>query len=307
MANTYADSFLIVFHGPRRGGKTLSAVVQAIIDMICGRKVWSNFPISFNFYGKHYESMPLDYHALLRQDPQFENGVIVWDETALWAFARNSQAFFNKMLGLILTLIGKMELNLYVTVQFLKLLDSNVRIQMDALVMCTDLSFKYPHLGRGTTIGQLMQDISGRFTGETYDYSERIYQRTLHGQFAWYCYNTKQSFLVEETQRKLTKDELYIPGFDKEGDYSEEEKENIFMQQAINEDNFFIVRTLVGRKVENGRDKIKERVLYLEAREQGFKGTTADFEYILEQLNVKTYHSGGLWICEFNKGEGILL
>lgn len=301
MANTYEDSFLIVFHGPRRGGKTLSAVVQAIIDMLNGRKVWSNFPISFDFYGKHYESLPLDYHALLRQDPQFENGVIVWDETALWAFARNSQAFFNKMLGLILTLIGKMELNLYVTVQFLKLLDSNVRIQMDALVMCTDLSFKYPHLGRGTTIGHLMQDISGRFTGETYDYSERIYQRTLHGQPFWFCYNTKQLFIVEETQRKLTKGELYFEGSDVNNEWSEQ---GAFTE---NKADILCVEHLLDEKRSENKEKIKQRVLYLAAQSRGFTGTTAEFEYILELLNVKTYHSGGLWLCDLREGEGLLV
>ncbi len=200
----FKDSYLLIFHGPRRGGKTLSMVVQAIIDIVVNdRKVFSNFPIGFSLLGKWYHTLPLNYYGLLAQDEQYKDSVIIWDETALWASARDSQTVFNKITSLVLTLIGKWEVSFYVGVQFLSLLDRNIKQQADAVTLCTDLSFKYPQLGRGTTISQQLQDYSGRFTGDTFEMSQEWYQRTLHGKFAWSCYNTKQSYDVMAARQKL--------------------------------------------------------------------------------------------------------
>jgi hypothetical protein len=200
----FKDSYVLIFHGSRRGGKTLSMVVQAVLDMLKGRVVYSNFKIAFNYKGRHYESQVLDYYSLLAQDEKYKDSCICWDETALWAYSRDSNATFNKILGLAITLIGKWEANLYCTVQFLNMVDKNLRQQSDAQILCTDLSFKYKNLERGSHIGQLLQDISGRFTGEMYEYSHEIYQRSLRGKAYWKCYNTKQTFDIFDAKRKVT-------------------------------------------------------------------------------------------------------
>lgn len=257
----FKDSYVLIFHGSRRGGKTLSMVVQCIIDMIRGRKVFSNFPIRFVFRGRLYESLRLDYYALLAQDEMYIDSVIAWDETAFWLYARNPNAGFNKICTLVLTLIGKWECNFYSTVQFLNMLDKNVRQQADAIVLCTDLSFRYKQLGRGTTIGQLCQDISGRFTGTMYEMSHDVYQRTLHGKWAWTAYDTKKAFDIFETQRKVKMnvsgvtiskgstdgDGQYIePGtLDGEGHYSRQEARTLLPLQHI-----------IGEFVEEGKSEV---------------------------------------------------
>ena len=202
----FKDSYVLLFHGSRRGGKTLSMVTQAVLDMIAGRTVFANFQISFTYKGKAYHSLPLDYYALLAQDEQYKDAVICWDETALWAYSRDSSATFNKVIGLALTLIGKWETNLYCTVQFLNMIDKNFRQQADSQILCTDLSFKYSHLGRGTMIGQLLQDISGRFTGTMWEHNRETFQRTLKGKPFWFFYNTKQTFNIFEAKRKVKLD-----------------------------------------------------------------------------------------------------
>ncbi len=199
---TYKDSYLILYHGPRRGGKTLSMVFQTIVDMINGIKVFSNFKIAFEYVSKtgkryYYESLPLDYYAFLgdafsaQNDPQYANSTIAWDEAAFAMYSRNPMAVFNRLLGLTMILIGKWEINMYVTTQFQSMIDKNVRMQADAHIMCTDLSFKYSQLKRGSTISHIMKDFSGRFTGETFEDSGRWYQRTFYGEPFWNCYDTK--------------------------------------------------------------------------------------------------------------------
>ncbi len=204
----FRDSYAVLFHGPRRGGKTLSMVFQAILDLLRGTVVYSNFPIIFNFGGRQYQSLELDYMAFLNEDPCFEGSSICWDETAFFAFNRQSLSLFNKFISMALILIGKEEINFYMASQFASMLDKNVRLQTDALILCTDLSFEYPHLERGAVIGHFMQDISGRFTGRTFEMTGRYYQRTLHGKPFWFCYNTKHLFDYASASKKITREDI---------------------------------------------------------------------------------------------------
>lgn len=250
----YKDSYVLIFHGSRRGGKTLSMVVQVIIDMLSGRTVFANFLISFVYRGKQYSSLPLDYYALLAQDEGYKDSVICWDETALWAYARDSQSTFNKIIGLALTLIGKWECNLYCTVQFLNMIDKNFRQQADSIILCTDLSFKYKQLGRGTTIGQICQDISGRFTGDMYEFSHEVYQRTLHGKFAWGCYNTKQTFDIFDAKRKVKMDYGSVR-IGESGVQESHQKGGLFSDEDAQ--ILVAVQHILGEFAAEGKDKIK--------------------------------------------------
>ena len=124
-------------------------------------------------------SQELVYDELIHQESKFEGGVIGWDEPSLWLFSRNFQSRMNKIISQIIILMGHVEMNYYFATQFLSLLDKNIRLQMDALIFCSDLSFKYPQLQRGSTIGQLLQDMSGRFTGDMYENTGEVYQQTF--------------------------------------------------------------------------------------------------------------------------------
>jgi hypothetical protein len=203
------DSTVIAWHGPRGSGKTLSMVVQSIIDMVRGRTVWSNMPIVFNYKKDddseaiRYEALPLNIDALITQDIELTGGVIVWDEMPLWVHSRSSNAVMNRLVGMILTMLRHRTLSLYLTTQFLSFVDKNVRLQMDAEVHCTDLSFKYRQLERGSTIGQLLSDVSGMFTGEQFEVSHKFYRRTLFGKRFWYCYDSYNTFDILKAQQKV--------------------------------------------------------------------------------------------------------
>lgn len=204
-----ADSTVIAWHGSRGSGKTLSMVVQAIIKMIGGQTVWSNIPIVFNYQTEdnstpiRYEALPLNVDALITQDVNLTGGIICWDEMPLWVYSRASSSVMNKLVGQILTMLRHRTLSLYLTTQFLSFVDKNVRLQMDCDIHCTDLSFKYRQLERGSTIGQLSKDISGMFTGEQYDITGRIYRRTLFGKRFWFCYDSYNTFDILKAQQKV--------------------------------------------------------------------------------------------------------
>lgn len=216
------DSNVLVFTGARGGGKTASAAVQAAIDMVVfGQTVVSNVPISFMFKDddgsepKLYQSLPLSVDAIMRLDENLRDCVIVWDEMPLWLYSRQSNSVLNRLAGLILTLLRKRSLSLYVTSQFLKMIDSNVRIQMDAEVRCQDMSFKWHNLSRGELVQQTILDISGRFSGETYDESRRTYQRLLHLSGFFGIFDTYKAFDIFDAQVKYKIDsrvKLITPG-----------------------------------------------------------------------------------------------
>lgn len=278
------DSYVIVWHGPRRGGKTISQSTQSGIDMINGRNVWSNYPIAFSMRWNFdhilhfYSSQPLDYQKLLHQDPQFEGGVISWDEPALWLFSRNFNSRMNKMFSLIITLMGKLEMNYYFTCQFLSLLDKNIRLQMDALIFCSDLSFKYRQLERGSTIGQLLQDMSGRFTGEMYEYTNMVYQQTFFCKPFWPIYNTKATFDVMEawnTSREIKQSDLE-GAYEKNGEYqyTQEESYRIKLEHLI-----------TGLKAEN-KMEIAPSEFWRGARNIGVNLTLYKGEQLIRDLGV---------------------
>jgi len=203
------DSNVLVFTGARGSGKTMSAVVQCIVDMVVyGQTIVSNVPISFLFKDddgskpKLYQSLPLSIDDVVKLDETIKNCVILWDEMPLWLYSRQSNALLNRLAGLILTLLRKRSMSLYVTSQFLKLIDSNVRIQMDCEVRCSDMSYKWHNLRRGELIQQTILDVSGRFTGATYEESKRSYERLLHASDFWGVFDSYASFDIYDAQTK---------------------------------------------------------------------------------------------------------
>lgn len=202
------DSYVLTWHGAAGGGKTMSADIQCIIDMVCyGQKVFSMVPISFDFeddegFVTNYSSIPLDIPALLRQDEMYRENVVLWDEINLWLFSRAHQAVLNKVISQLVTLRRKLDLSFYATSQFLSLVDKNFRIQNDSEIFCFDLHYVYPNLSKGQVIHQEMIDKSGKFTGIPFDRSEEYYENYVHGDAFKGTYPTKFTFNIFEAMRK---------------------------------------------------------------------------------------------------------
>ena len=211
--NVYEDSYVTMWHGPRRGGKSASMAYEVMANLLAGKRVFADSPVSFNFQIDekrihHYESEPLNYLEFLQiDDPTFKrkysNSVIAWDEVDKWLFNRNFQSVFNKINSQFITMIGKLEMTFLMTAQFIGLVERNIVRQIDNEARCVDLSFKYPHLERGSTIGQMWRDVSGRTTGEMFEYNDEEYQQTFYAKTVWPIYNTKHTPSLLDSMQKI--------------------------------------------------------------------------------------------------------
>jgi hypothetical protein len=211
--NIYEDSYVTMWHGPRRGGKSASMAYDVHANLLAGKRCFADSPVSFDFqidenYRHHYESERLDYLEFLRVDEpwfkkKYSNSVIAWDEIDKRMFSRNFMSVFAKFQSQFITLVGKLEMTFLMTAQREHLVDRNIREQIDALVMCIDLSFEYSHLQRGTTIGQSWRDMSGRFTGQMFDYSQQEYQQTFYAKNFWPIYDTKWAPSLVDSMQKF--------------------------------------------------------------------------------------------------------
>jgi hypothetical protein len=212
------DSSVIVFDGPRGSGKTLSAAWECAMRMVWDNEnIISNVPISFELLEengalKHYESKPLSIDNVITMAENLRDATIFWDEMGLDAYSRTSSAVKNRLISLVFTLIRKRGLRFVITTQATRFIDSNIRFQMDAIVNCFDMSYKWHYqntpdggkrrLRRGEYISQTWKDISGIFTGTQYEMDGRSYPRLFHSSIAWGIYDTNLEFDVLESQSK---------------------------------------------------------------------------------------------------------
>jgi hypothetical protein len=201
------DSDVNIWTGPRGGGKSVSMTVESIIGMVDGRKVFSNYPIAFDFRystGKieHFASLPFDEDAFLTQDKSMDDAIIVWDEMAISLGARDFQSVSNKLAGKLITLLRHQHQSLFIASQFLFSLDKSIRIQCDSEIYCFDLSFKYPNLKRGECIAHNIKDMSGRGSGEPYNMTGQTFTRTLDAEPFWNCYDSEAPFDLLKAMQK---------------------------------------------------------------------------------------------------------
>jgi len=208
-------SLVVCYTGGRGSGKTLSMTVQASIDMIQGRRCWSNYPISFKMKGSDskivsYDAEPLEFDRLYDFDQSFQHGLVLIDEINLWADSRRSMNVSNRLLTYIFQLIRKRRLSFYLTVQNFDWLDKRIRWQTDVLIKCFDLSFAYHELTPGEAISQTLIDLSGAMTGhpagerDEHNYWHRPdVRRTMHAKDFFKVYDTFAEFDVRTlaTQR----------------------------------------------------------------------------------------------------------
>ena len=185
----------------------MSMTVEAIIGMVDGRKVYSNYPIWFDFRystGKveHFASLPFDEDAFLTQDPSMNGAIVVWDEMALSLGARDFQSVSNKLAGKLITLLRHQQQSLFIASQFLFSLDKSIRIQCDSEIYCFDLSFKYHNLKRGECIAHNIKDMSGRGSGEPYHMTGQMFTRTLDAEPFWHCYDSEAPFDLLKAMQK---------------------------------------------------------------------------------------------------------
>src|SRR3972149_4817302 len=140
---TYQDSYVIIWHGPRRGGKSVSMAEEEAVALLNGRRVFADSPVSFTYPNddgswSKYATEPLNYDEFIfvmdsdELKKKYTGAVVAWDEVDKWMFSRNFQSVFSKITSQFITLIGKLEMTFLMTAQFIHLVDKNIRVKVDA-------------------------------------------------------------------------------------------------------------------------------------------------------------------------------
>lgn len=195
--------------GPRGGGKTLAMTFDAILHMVRGFKVWSNYKISIDTdiekigVFKHYESLPLNMQTLYEMDSSIAEGWVYLDEFTLWCDNRRSQTTGNALINGLFTMIRHRQLSFGIATQQFEWLDKRIQFQVDTLAECSDLHFKYNHLPPGALIGLRIKDLSGLATGLPFYLSERVEIRQLYGLPFWGCYDSWEDYDYFEAHKKV--------------------------------------------------------------------------------------------------------
>ncbi len=165
------ESNVIVWHGGRGSGKTMSMSVEGYYALLNGDTVWANYPIAFGFRWpqqgvRFYRAQPIAIEDLITFKPEICRGKILLDELNLWASNRGHASMVNRLLNSWLQLIRKRELSLEITTQNFMSLDLMIRWQCDISILCSDNHFRYRHTPPGASIGQLITDESGIMTSQ---------------------------------------------------------------------------------------------------------------------------------------------
>jgi hypothetical protein len=283
-------SYLNIYHGPIGGGKTASMTGDGIVDMVNGKRCFSNYKIEFRFYGKEYYSEPLNPEELLFIDrpeikEKYTDCVILIDEGALLMAARNFQDATNRLISQSMLLRGKLDLSVYITVQYLSMFEKNMRLQEDNLIFCHDLSYRYPMFEPGEFISQSFQDISGRSKGYTYEETGRVYLQRFYGKLVWNCYDTKE-MPVAVVRKKVSMNDVR----------NEMNDLNMKDTEYVNEgyNNEQVIVNLIKELDELEQGIASLGIIQSMANKRGFNGNKNDLMEILMSKGV-TRGSNGLW------------
>jgi len=177
--------------GPRGSGKSLIATYLAIrFGLLKKRPVWSNMPIDY----KGLKSRELDIDELYTLDEAINGGVLVLDEAHLFLDSYSFNSTRNKLLSYAFVAVRKRQLNVILTSQSIKMLDSRTRFQVDLEFCCRDSAVtewgRENKVKRGEYISGAAKDQSGLLTGYTFEERPKYYPFKLHAKKIWGCYPT---------------------------------------------------------------------------------------------------------------------
>lgn len=203
---SYTLSRVVQIIGPRGSGKSLLLASMGGLDMMRGRKVWSNMPIEVSkrttkFYkGPPLKSIPLDWDAFYALSQELVEGTVLIDEAQYFSDSRSSLSLKNRLLNAIVAQVRKRSLNLYYTVKQGDWVDKRLNYETDIQIECFDLAWskngRKRHLVHGDRIMTVHRDLSGSSTGHA-GYRV-IARRVFHGRQWWNTYDTKAVIDLEE-------------------------------------------------------------------------------------------------------------
>lgn len=169
--------------GRRGSGKSTMLANIAETDFSIGKKIISNFDLSFDHIKLTFEKL-IEFPALL------QNGTIVFDEFQVGAGARNALRNSNKDLNQFITQLRKRNIILYYGTQNFKFVDIDVRNQTDYIMYTEAVDREDPNNNKfsiiimdrhdhtdssfGTIINSFVWDATELFEREIFDTNEII-------------------------------------------------------------------------------------------------------------------------------------
>lgn len=171
------DSYIWCFTGSRGAGKsTLMTLCAMYFNFLYGFRLVSNFPIEYKLKRRNgqievIKSEPLDFYRLFCFEHDYDNCLILLDESPDVISHMAAQTWKNRLLNIFVRQLRKNHNSLFMGAQYFELIDKSMRQQTDILAECEDASRKYGwgRDYRGMCILLRMVDNSGLWTGEAYD------------------------------------------------------------------------------------------------------------------------------------------
>jgi len=305
-------SRFVLISGPRGSQKTLLMTQYVVRQLLKSyylkelrgieKKVWTNYPVGFNFRSKldgkvhHLEPEPLNMQALYLFDHSLANGWAYIDEIDQWYDRQGWSEVTQRLTSAALTQIRKRHLSLGATIQDADWLNARGQFQLDISISCREAAFtpwgRKVGLGLGERSFLITRDISGVMTGFTYKETGRTYSSDFAGKQFWNCYDTDYQFdpMESKTKYKIKRPvrefELTEEGYRPLKD----DKEDITPFQSGKKDiNQVLIADLVHELLEKGTKSLGRSDFWRLAGEKGFistPGTISKAGMILSSMGV---------------------
>lgn len=208
-----SDALVIMFTGPRGGGKSMSMAFAIAKALAGGLDVWSNMKVAFRCIdGKgegNYRDLstkPLDMQALYSLSGDLSNGLVAIDEIQYYLDARESLTIKHRIMNAVLRQVRKRSLAVLGTTRDLEMLDKRLRIwETDLEIACWDMSKSDASIRKGWLIKWNIYDIAGTWTGRKWHPGQEPTAEYLldMADRLWRIYNTTEIIDFQETAQPL--------------------------------------------------------------------------------------------------------
>jgi len=233
--NLGRDSYIWCFAGPRGAGKTsLMSYIAEQCAYLYDKRIISNYPIKLQVWSEKakriidIESEPLELGKLLMFDQSYCGAIIVIDEAPQIINRLATMTWKNRLLDLWLQQIRKNNNSLLYASQNEFWVDNELRWQTDIITNCRDASIINSDHQKGSVILTQTRDMSGLWTGYSYDEKPRIIKKQRHiTKLIWGTFDTlhKNDVFASLAKVKMNVGEIQV------GEDGVEKEE--YMTQAV--------------------------------------------------------------------------
>lgn len=167
--NEQQDNFVISITGIKGSGKTLVLTLLLYLDYLRGRKIYTNFPVSFPFEF-------IDIQKMVDLNIELENCTIGLTELHAIADSRLSGKKQNILMSYFVLQSRHRHVNFYYDSQFGGQVDKRIRTNVDVDIVCENLYFDYDNDGLNDTFRIVIHDRRFGFYQQKYFYGKPIFQ-----------------------------------------------------------------------------------------------------------------------------------